>query len=206
MINVIITGGNGDIAKSIADLLNERKEFNVFCPSKEVLDVSSIESAKNYFKKIHPDILINNAGYVKPSYIQNSKIEDDIKTIDVNLKGIFICSAICLKINPNLIIINIGSSAGTKIHEDWSSYCASKAGVIMATQCWYKSGVKCYCISPGRTVSKMRYSLFPNENQNTLLDPNDLAKVVLMAIDGKVEPGVNIKVNVDNIKQILKEE
>ena len=206
MINVIITGGNGDIAKSIADLLNERKEFKVFCPSKEVLDVSSIESAKNYFKKIHPDILINNAGYVKPSYIQNSKIEDDIKTIDVNLKGIFICSAICLKINPNLIIINIGSSAGTKIHEDWSSYCASKAGVIMATQCWYKSGVKCYCISPGRTISKMRYSLFPNENQNTLLDPNDLAKVVLMAIDGKVEPGVNIKVNVDNIKQILKEE
>ena len=206
MINVIITGGNGDIAKSIADLLNERKEFKVFCPSKEVLDVSSIESAKNYFKKIHPDILINNAGYVKPSYIQNSKIEDDIKTIDVNLKGIFICSAICLQINPNLTIINIGSSAGTKIHEDWSSYCASKAGVIMATQCWYKSGVKCYCISPGRTVSKMRYSLFPNENQNTLLDPNDLAKVVLMAIDGKVEPGVNIKVNVDNIKQILKEE
>lgn len=206
MINVVITGGNGDIAKSIAQLLTNRKEFAVFLPSKEELDVSNVESAKKYFQNVYPHILINNAGYVKPSYIQNSRLEDDIKAIDINLKGVFICSAISLKINPKLTIINIGSSAGTKVHEDWSSYCASKAGVIMATECWYKSGVKCYCISPGRTVSKMRFSLFPNEDQGTLLDSKDLAKVVLMAIDGKLEPGVNIKVNIDNIKDILKEE
>ena len=29
--------------------------------------------------------------------------------------------------NPDVLIINIGSSAGTKVHANWSSYCAAKA-------------------------------------------------------------------------------
>ncbi|MBS3992786.1 MAG: SDR family NAD(P)-dependent oxidoreductase [Bacteroidetes bacterium] len=194
---VVITGGEGDIALAIKDLLV--KDYNVLTPSKRELDVSDVKQVNQYFKERNVDILINNAGYIKPNNINRNCFEEEIKTININLTGVFICSGAVLNMNKNAIIINIGSSAGTKARGSWASYCSSKSGVIMATKCWYDEGVKTICISPGRTKTKMREMLFPNENQDELLSVKDFALVVLRAIKGDFEWGINLDVNINNV-------
>jgi NAD(P)-dependent dehydrogenase (short-subunit alcohol dehydrogenase family) len=204
MKKVLITGGNGDIAKSIVELLSLNSTFQISSPTRSELDVTDISSIESYLKNYIPDVLINNAGFIKIHALINGPVEEDIKTIDVNLSGVFRVSHLCLKKNPNIQIINIGSSAGTKVHPEWAAYCASKAGLIMATKCWAEEGVNTVCISPGRTLTKMRSSLFQNENPKSLMKTEDFAKIVLKAIQNKYQNGINIDVNVNNIGDLLK--
>lgn len=203
MKRVLITGGNGDIAKAIYNILDSTKNYEVKTPGKEELDVTDILSVKSYIDKFQPDILINNAGYVIPQSIKDCDILKSKNSLDVNLWGVFNCTSAVLSKNKNAQIINIGSSAATKIHGTWSSYCAAKAGVVMATKCWAEDGVNVVCISPGRTLTKMRKGLYPDEDPKTLLTPNDFAKIVYFAILGKYKSGDHINVNLQNIKELL---
>lgn len=202
MIKVLITGGNGDIAKAIKDLLVEKK-YDVYAPGKEILDVTDILKIEQVFKNFVPDILINNAGYVIPNSIKNTNLEISKKQIEINLVGTFLCTEIGLSYNKKLKVINIGSAASIEPHSTWSEYCASKAGVAMATKCWADDGIDAVCISPGRTKTKMRKSLFPIEDETTLLKCDDFAKVVYKAINGDFERGSNIIVREQNVNEIL---
>lgn len=74
----------------------------------------------------------------------------------------------------------------------------------MATQCWAEDGYDVVCISPGRTATKMRKGLFPEEDPNTLLKPEDFAKVVVKAVHGTYRKGENINVSKDNVEALLK--
>lgn len=208
ILKVVITGGNGDIAKAIANELKNDKniQYQVLLPGRKELDVCNIEKINEYFTKEKPDILINNAGAILLEPIIKNNINDHKKVIDVNLTGVFACTGAALYANHNVKIINIGSSAGTKIHPNWSSYCATKAAVIMATSCWAEEGVDVICISPGRTITKMRKSMYPNEDPNTLMKPEDFAIVIKQAINNKYKKGINIDVNVSNVKDMINEQ
>ena len=48
-VKVLITGGNGDIAKAIAnELINDKEnEYNVILPQRSELDVTDIEQVNN---------------------------------------------------------------------------------------------------------------------------------------------------------------
>lgn len=200
---VLITGGNGDIARAIQNKLLCSEEFEVQTPGKNELDVTDIAGVKEYIEGYVPDILINNAGYVLPQSIAECDLKSTRTSIDVNLFGTFNCAAAVLRKNVNAVIINIGSSAATKVHGTWSSYCAAKAGVVMATQCWAEDGIKAVCISPGRTATKMRKGLYPDEDVNTLLKPDDLAQIVMYAVNGKYKWGSHINVTLQNIGALL---
>ena len=199
---IVITGGQGDIAKAIKNELMQ--EFEILTPGKEELDVTSIENVSKYFDEHIPDVLINNAGYVKPMSISEFDIYSEKKAVDINLFGTFNCTSAVLRKNNDAKIINVGSSAATKVHGTWSSYCASKAGVVMATKCWAEDGYDVICISPGRTHTKMRKGLFPDEDTETLLKPEDFAKVIRRAVEGKYDSGAHLNVTKDNVKELLK--
>ena len=203
MKRVLITGGNGDIAKAIVDELKKQGDFEIDAPGKEILDVTSVEAIRCFLMKFKPDILINNAGYVVPMSIGDCDIESEKKALDINLFGTFNCTAAVLAINPNARIIHIGSSAATKVHGTWASYCAAKAGVVMATKCWAEEGYDVVCVSPGRTATKMRKGLFPDEDQSTLLAAETFAKVVIRAVNGNYEKGSHINVTKDNAGDLL---
>lgn len=202
MKKVLITGGNGAIAVAIKELLIEKGEFVVYNPGHTELDVTNHDQVVKVITEYNPDILINNAGYVVPFGIAENQFESEKRAIDINLLGTFWCTAVATQNNPDVLVINIGSSAGTKVHANWSSYCAAKAGVIMASKCWAAEGIKVKCISPGRTQSKMRKHLFPNESQDTLLKAKDFATIVVKAINGAYEYGENVNVNLQNIKEL----
>ena len=152
---VLITGGNGGIAQAIKQCL-EDEGYEVFAPTRQEMDVTSAESTETVIGQYKPDILINNAGYVVPRSMKEADLNEIKKHIDINLLGTFFCSAVALKHNPHVDIINVGSAAAVETHGTWSEYCASKAGVVMATRCWAEDGIYAVCVSPGRTKTKMR--------------------------------------------------
>lgn len=118
------------------------------------------------------DILVNNAGNVvstpenKP--IENRPLEEWNFTMEVNLKGTFLCSkhvvAKAMKPAQRGVIINLGSVAGM-VGKDYRvyrgtvmggvtpDYAAAKGGIINLTRemaCWLAQyNIRVNCISPG---------------------------------------------------------
>ena len=205
MKKILVTGGNGGIAQAIKFQLQEFG-YEVFAPSKQELDVTKVDAIESVICAFKPDVLINCAGYVVPQSVKNADLESTKKHIDINLTGTFLCTQVALRYKKDLQIINIGSAASVETHATWSEYCATKAGVVMATKCWAEDGLYAVCISPGRTRTKMRKGLFPDEDQSTLLEPGDFAKVVLKAVNKEYETGSHIIVRKQNVDELLRKE
>ena len=83
MIKVLITGGNGDIAKELKKLLVENK-YEVCAPSRLEMDVTNLDMIEKIISDFNPNVLVNNAGYVVPKSIKEHDIENSIKHIDIN--------------------------------------------------------------------------------------------------------------------------
>lgn len=201
-VKVLITGGNGGIAIAIKEEL-ELEGYVVYAPGRQEMDVTDVVSIEKVISNFVPDILINAAGYVVPQSVKNADLVSTKKHIEINLLGTFYCTQIALKYNSKLDIINVGSAAAVTVHATWSEYCASKAGVVMATKCWAEDGLYSVVISPGRTRTKMRKDLFPDEDQNSLLEPADFAKVIMKAVKKEYPSGTHIVVRKNNVQDIL---
>lgn len=186
MKRTVITGGQGDIAKELANLFVQNNDY-ISLPGKTDLDVTNESQVRNFFKITPCDILINNAGCIHPKSIVESDTADWKKDIDTNLIGVYLCCKYSLLNNSKVQIINIGSSAAYKGKKEWSSYCASKAGVMSLTESLIMEGVNAYCLNIGRAATKMRYFLFGEEDINTLLSPKEIAIEVLDIVNNKRE-------------------
>lgn len=201
---VLITGGNGGIAKAIKSEL-ELEGYIVLAPGRTEMDVTIVESIENVVSTFVPDVLVNVAGYVVPQSVKDADLANTKKHIDINLLGVFYCTQIALRYNKHLDIINVGSAAAVTTHPTWSEYCATKAAVVMATKCWAEDGLYSVVISPGRTRTKMRKFLFPDEDQSTLLEPADFAKVIMKAVRKEYPTGTHIIVRKSNVQELLSE-
>lgn len=203
MKKVLITGGHGDIAQAIKNCLTS-EGYIVFAPSKQEMDVTDWASIEENISRFVPDILINNAGYVVPKSVKNADLSNTKKHIEINLSGTFYCTEIALKYNPCVEVINVASAAAVEIHSTWSEYCATKAAVVTATKCWAEDGIYAVAVSPARTRTKMRKSLYPDEDPSTLLEPDDFAKVILKAVKKEYKSGDHIIVRKQTVEDILR--
>ncbi|MDD5688291.1 MAG: SDR family NAD(P)-dependent oxidoreductase [Elusimicrobia bacterium] len=97
---------------------------------------SLVKTTLKHYKKI--DILINNAGILFPTKIEHISEKEWDSVINVNLKGVFLCSKAVLPVmkkNKYGRIINMSSSAGKNISTlGGAHYTASKAGVLGFTR------------------------------------------------------------------------
>jgi 3-oxoacyl-[acyl-carrier protein] reductase len=112
------------------------------------------------FKKI--DILVNNAGIISASPLQKLTEEDWDKIMNVNLKGVFLCSKAVSEIMTKQKggkIVNISSIYGSIFGGEYvMHYCASKAGVANLTKSLAQSlapYVQVNSISPGNIDTEM---------------------------------------------------
>lgn len=84
------------------------------------------------------DVLVNNAGIVRPSRLPDASIENWNAHIEVNLKSVFLgCRAASrqmLQQQRGGSIINVSSIAGMVGFDNLLSYCASKGGVRLLTK------------------------------------------------------------------------
>src|SRR3989344_1811957 len=157
------------------------------------MDVSDYKEIKNAVKKVierfgRIDILVNNAGIaMKEAKVKNITEEEIDKTFDVNCKGLFLMSKECLPaLEKNSgVIINVSSVAGKKGYSEMSVYCASKFAVIGFTEALsQETNVKVYAVCPGATDTKLLRDLDPEMNTKLMAKHEDVAKVILDAING----------------------
>ncbi len=80
-------------------------------------------------------------------------------------------------------IINIVSGAGKRGLPRRTAYSAAKFGVIGFSQCLQQEvksdGIAVSCICPGPVDTEMRTANNPGEDRSLLLQPEDLAEVIV---------------------------
>lgn len=131
------------------------------------VDVSKAANVKNMVKTTVEtygklDILINNAGiYAQANVVEVAEEEWDW-ILDVNLKGVFLCSKYSI---PEMIkggggsIVNIGSEAGIVGIKNQVAYNVSKSGVIALTKSmaidFAAHNIRVNCVCPGTTETPL---------------------------------------------------
>jgi 3-oxoacyl-[acyl-carrier protein] reductase len=85
------------------------------------------------------DVLVNNAAKVIDKPFHEMSEDDWNQVIDINMKGTFLCSQIAssymLQQETGGVILNIGASTGIRGRKNGINTCASKAGIMIMTQC-----------------------------------------------------------------------
>ncbi|MDO8592785.1 MAG: glucose 1-dehydrogenase [bacterium] len=125
------------------------------------VDVSKAADAESMVKQCltaykRVDILFNNAGIVKMGTLHETAEADWDQVINVNLKGVFLCSKAVL---PQMLkqgkgkIVNTASIAGLVGFDQIGPYCASKGGIIALTREmaveYASKKINVNCIAPG---------------------------------------------------------
>lgn len=146
------------------------------------------------------DILVNNAGIMPISDIDNFKIDEWEKMVDVNIKGVLNVTSSVL---PELIkqksghIINLSSIAGRKLFKGLSVYCGTKFFVaafsdIMRMEIGKKHNIRVTSIQPGAVATNLYDQISDTElregmedlrDQMTFLSPNDIADSMIYVLE-----------------------
>lgn len=143
-----------------------RKEgHNVLAGRVDVTDLSSIkemiQATADYFGEL--DIVVNSAGILSSSQVQDITEDEWDKILAVNLKGtFFVCQSAFpyLKDRPQPRIINLASLAGRMGgYESNIAYSASKGGIISMTyglsRRYAPYGITVNSLCPGPTETPM---------------------------------------------------
>lgn len=159
--------------------------------------ISLVKKTMEVFGKV--DVLINNAGIMPLSFIEEGRVEDWDRMIDVNLKGLLygINEVVPIMKEQNTgHIINVSSVAGRRVFPTAAVYCATKFGVNAITEglrleLSAKYNIKVTAIEPGATLTELQ-SHIPNaeirENfakrmeTMTFLEATDIAEAIHYAI------------------------
>ncbi|MFD2562028.1 3-oxoacyl-ACP reductase FabG [Aquimarina rubra] len=182
----IITGGARGIGKAVSqlfaqegatviiwDLLTEGEsvaegivakgqvsEFtNISVTNKTAIEVEAERIHKKYGQI---DILINNAGITKDRTLHKMSEAEWDAVIDVNLKGVFLCTQVVSKYMKEAEygrIVSAASNVGLRGNFGQTNYAATKAGVIAMSKTWTmelgKYGITANALAPGFTLTEM---------------------------------------------------
>lgn len=182
----IITGGARGIGKAISevfakegasvliwDVLDEgtatadgikanggKAEFHkISVTDKEAVNTSVADIHSRYGKI---DILINNAGITRDKTLQKMSEEEWDSVIDVNLKGVFLCTQAVVPYMKEAgygRIVSAASNVGLRGNFGQTNYSATKAGVIAMSKTWTmelgKYGITANAVAPGFTLTEM---------------------------------------------------
>lgn len=170
-----------------------------------------VEMAIEHYGTVH--ILVNNAGILYPTRIDNvTKAEWD-EVLDVNLNGSFLCSKAVLPImkeNKFGRIVNMSSSAGRSVSTlGGVHYTAAKAGVLGLTRGMAKEvapfGITVNAICPGLIDTEMaRENCSPEQLRAyeesfpipRLGTPDEVAQlIVFLSTDAAYITGASIDIN-----------
>jgi 3-oxoacyl-[acyl-carrier protein] reductase len=136
--DVVVTATSQAAADATAAEVEKlgRKALAVKTDVSVAADVEALFSTTmTIFGKV--DILVNNAGITKDGLLVRMKEDDWDSVLDVNLKGMFLCTREAAKLMTKARygrIVNISSVVGETGNAGQANYAASKAGMIGFTK------------------------------------------------------------------------
>ena len=198
---VLVTGGARGIGKAIAENFAKKGAHLVIADislssaedtAKEIaatngvrtlalsLDVSKAGDVTAAFADIikefgRIDVVINNAGITKDGLLLRMKEEDWDAVININLKGVFLCSKEAVKLMVKQRygrIVNIASVVAFIGNPGQANYSASKAGIVGLTRTiaaeYASRGITVNAVAPGFIATAMTEALPDNIRQEML--------------------------------------
>ena len=153
------------------------------------------------------DILINNAGLQPLSFFKNLKVEEWDKMIDVNIRGVFYCTAAVIPTMMNKNsghIVNISSMAGRVVYPSGSVYCATKHAVTafsegLRQEFSQRYNIRVTCIEPGVVATELMEAItdkalekyVERTRQMEALQAEDIANAIMFALEAPRHVNVN---------------
>jgi NADP-dependent 3-hydroxy acid dehydrogenase YdfG len=166
----------------------------------DVVDPASVEAGVEKlvgaFGSI--DIVVNNAGLMPLSDVDQLKTDEWHRMVDVNIKGLLNTTAAVL---PQMVkqhsghIFNMSSIAGRKVFKGLSVYCATKHAVAafsdgLRMEVGQKHNIRVTCIQPGAVATELydhitdpgyRQQMDDLATQMTFLRGEDIGDTIVFA-------------------------
>jgi 3-oxoacyl-[acyl-carrier protein] reductase len=187
-VSVVVAGRNVDAALEVAASLSA---LGVKARGIK-LDVSHSVEVEQAFEEIRRDfgridILINNAGITRDGLLMRMKEESWDAVIDINLKGVFLCTREAIRDMAKQRygrIVNVTSVAAFMGNPGQANYSASKAGIVGLTKTVAREyagrGVTVNAVAPGFIETAMTDILPDNIKE-------DMKKLIPLGRFGVVE-------------------
>lgn len=102
MRSILVTGGNGQLASCIKDIVKEKKELNFKFASSDDLDITDFNAVGRYFKNNNISHCINCAAYTAVDHAESNKEIAE----KINVKGAKNLAKVCNTFNSILIHIS----------------------------------------------------------------------------------------------------
>ena len=208
----VVTGAGGEIGRAIsselskvgarvcasdADLKAARATAEVLRSGKVVaieMDVTREKSISEALAKIEKDvgpvdILVNNAGVLTLSPLLELPEKDWDFVLNVNAKGVFLCSKHFgrqMAKRKRGVIVNIASVAAKVPLEDQIHYCASKAAVVAVTKVSSLElapyGIRVNAVCPGAIDTEMFAKVVEHFTKKQRTSPKEVRDAILSNI------------------------
>lgn len=150
------------------------------------------------------DVLVNNAGLMPLSPLDETKVEEWEKMVDVNIKGVLYGIAAVLPImrsQKSGHIINLSSVAGHKVFSGGTVYCATKFAVKAISEgirLESNGEIRSTNISPGAvdteltsTISHEETAQNINQLYSVAIEADAIARAITFAIEQPQDVDVN---------------
>ncbi len=181
MVKILVSGGNGRFASELKKI-NSKYKF-VF-RNKRQLNILSIKSIENNFKKFKPNHVLHLAGLSRPMSIHDKMIN---KSIDLNIIGTANLVKMCNIYNKKIIFFSTsyvypgikGRYNETDPLLPWNNYGWSKLGAEAAVQMYKNSLIIRACMTEKPFIHK---SAFKNVKSNFIFH-DQFAKIFLKLIN-----------------------
>ena len=161
--NVIIADVNPD-GQAVAQQIGQETKQNISFVQADVSKAGHADRLIHETLRRHGrlDILHNNAGILVVGDVTTILEADWDRCIDINLKSVYLVSKYAIPAMQQTgggVIINTASTAGISGGGGYSVYGASKAAIILLTQCmaldFAKHNIRVNAVCPGPTVTPM---------------------------------------------------
>lgn len=166
-----------------------RNEISEIAKNKKVVAIVSDLGVPGFQTKLFDEIeemglslttIINNAGYTAPCAFNDITDEDLDLTLQINVKAPILIIREARRRGHKLdFIINIASTAGLNGRPEWTTYSASKAALLAASESMREEfapeGTEVIRVSPGRCATDLRKTLAPDEDPTTIMQPEEVA-------------------------------
>ena len=186
MINrnkIVVTGGNGRFAQSLKKI---RSKYKFIYPTKNHLDITSLQSIRKFLKKTKPQSVLHLAGLSRPMIEHEKNIN---KSINLNIIGTANVVQICSNLNIKLIYFSTsyvypgtkGNYKETSPLLPWNNYAWSKLGGESSVQMYKNSLILRVCMTEKPFVHKKAFS---NVKLNFMFH-DEVAKTLVKLLDKK---------------------